>query len=205
MECDKRVIGARIGRLRTSHQETQEKLAEAIGVSRDIVAKWESFNRKPKLDHLYAIAIHYSVSVDYLLGLQNDPVNDPDIKAMVGYTGLNSDALSNIREYSLHCKNTGDGSNSLNAIFADNSVDFNHLRMVLFDNISTAVEAEVYSTVKEVDHSEETKQAIKQLSKKGHILVEPFMLPRLFEHEAVTALTLIIHNLRKQSIKDSNH
>lgn len=37
----KSMIGKNIKRLRTIHQYTQEMLAEELGVSRQVIAKWE--------------------------------------------------------------------------------------------------------------------------------------------------------------------
>ncbi len=65
-------LGQRIRAARESAGFTQENLAEAIGVSRTAVARWESDDIEPKLQNLTSIAELLHVSTDFLLGIQNN-------------------------------------------------------------------------------------------------------------------------------------
>lgn len=75
MEKDKNAnlgkeVGIRIMQLRDKNGgETQEALAASIGVSREIIQHWERGTRHIKADHIKALATHFNVSSDYLLGL----------------------------------------------------------------------------------------------------------------------------------------
>ena len=51
---------------------TQEKLAERVGVSRTAVARWESGDIEPTIDHLSRSALALHVSADELLGIVQD-------------------------------------------------------------------------------------------------------------------------------------
>lgn len=59
--------------LRARRGLTQEELAELLYVSRTAVSKWESGRGYPNLDSLKAIAVCFSVTVDYLLSEEDLP------------------------------------------------------------------------------------------------------------------------------------
>ncbi len=61
--------------------DTQEELAESIGVSRDTLANWETARVRPPIAGLYAVAKHYHISIDYLVGLTNIKKPAHDIAA----------------------------------------------------------------------------------------------------------------------------
>ena len=62
-------LGQHIRAARESSGFTQENLAEAVGVSRTAVARWESDDIEPKLQNLISIAELLHVSTDSLLGI----------------------------------------------------------------------------------------------------------------------------------------
>ncbi len=57
----------RLARLRRAQGLSQEKLAEALGVSRQAVSKWESAQANPDIRYLAALSRQLGVSADYLL------------------------------------------------------------------------------------------------------------------------------------------
>lgn len=61
------VIGDKIAQLRKAASLSQEELAEAVGVSRQAVAKWETGESVPEIDRLVRIATLFAVSVDSLV------------------------------------------------------------------------------------------------------------------------------------------
>ena len=63
----------RIKYIRKQHKETQQEMADRIGVSQRSVASWENGTRMPSYDVLISIANVYSVTTDYLLGRTDDP------------------------------------------------------------------------------------------------------------------------------------
>lgn len=64
-------LGLRIKSLRTEKGLTQEKLAEALGVSLEHIGKIERGKRTPSLDLVIAMAKFFHVSTDYILLLAN--------------------------------------------------------------------------------------------------------------------------------------
>lgn len=92
-------IGLRIMVLRGS--ETQEELAAAIGVSREIIQHWERGTRYIKAAHLRLLSEHFGKSVDYLLGLvpEDKSTNDEKLRKVSEYTGLGNDAARKLNEW----------------------------------------------------------------------------------------------------------
>ena len=77
------LFGQRLRRLRKEHGETQPELARLLGLSRSAVSMYESGEREPKYELLTAIAAHYEVDLDYLLGRDRpepEESEDPDIR-----------------------------------------------------------------------------------------------------------------------------
>lgn len=68
-------IGKRIRLAREIAGFTQENLAEAVDVSRTAVARWESGDIVPNLQHIVDIAMLLNVSTDYLLGVKGSDEN----------------------------------------------------------------------------------------------------------------------------------
>lgn len=68
MEMDiRKRLGKNIRGLRVAYGETQEKLSESIGYSKNTVSNYENGIREPEQETLAAIAKHYLVSVEELL------------------------------------------------------------------------------------------------------------------------------------------
>lgn len=57
--------------LRDEKGFSQRKLATELEVTQACIAKWETGNREPSLDDLIKISKYFSVTTDYLLGLED--------------------------------------------------------------------------------------------------------------------------------------
>lgn len=74
-------IADRIQSLRKSKGMSQEELADAVGVSRQAVSKWESEQTAPDLEKVVIMSDIFEVTTDYLLkGIE--PVKIDDHKTM---------------------------------------------------------------------------------------------------------------------------
>ena len=65
-------LGEIIKQERLKKKETQEKLAEVIGVSRQTILNWEKGKTLPDSASLVKIAKHYHVSFDDMIGLETE-------------------------------------------------------------------------------------------------------------------------------------
>lgn len=95
---ERNIIGARIEHLRKESGQTQKEVADAIGVKRETVNQWESGTRDLKTGAIIALAKHFHVTSDYILGLSVAKTTDTDLKAVCDYTGLSEDAVNKLTD-----------------------------------------------------------------------------------------------------------
>ena len=62
------VIGTNLLNIRTRKGETQEQVADSIGISYVSLSRYETGQRMPKMNILAKLADHFGVTVDELLG-----------------------------------------------------------------------------------------------------------------------------------------
>ena len=65
------MIGESIKRLRQARNMSQVELAFHLNVTKQSVSNWENNNILPSIEMLVKIAKFFSVSTDYILGLDN--------------------------------------------------------------------------------------------------------------------------------------
>lgn len=70
---NKELTGKRLRELRIKHNLKQEDVGIKLKMSNTTVANYELGIRNPRKDTLYKLADLYNTSVDYLLGLTDDP------------------------------------------------------------------------------------------------------------------------------------
>lgn len=58
--------------------ETQKNLSEKIGYSQSVISEWEKGTIDPTSQALIALAKHYHLTVDYLLGIEKNQTNTND-------------------------------------------------------------------------------------------------------------------------------
>lgn len=64
------MLNERIKKLRILNGMSQVDLAARLGISKQSVSNWENDNIQPSIDMLLKLARLFSVSTDYLLGLE---------------------------------------------------------------------------------------------------------------------------------------
>ena len=60
-------MGKRLAELRAERKETQEFVAEAIGISTEYLSKIENDKKMPSLEVIMLLKEYYDISLDYLL------------------------------------------------------------------------------------------------------------------------------------------
>ena len=83
------MLHEKIRHLRTVNNLSQVNLANALGISKQCVSNWENDNILPSIEMLVKIAKYFSVSTDYLLGLDN--------RRYLEITDLSDETLSHIQ------------------------------------------------------------------------------------------------------------
>lgn len=74
-------------------KKNQDTVAKEIGISRASLSYYETGDRKPDINTLYALAQYYNVSSDYLLGLTDVASPNIDEQAISKKTGLSEDSI----------------------------------------------------------------------------------------------------------------
>ncbi|MDE7244557.1 MAG: helix-turn-helix domain-containing protein [Oscillospiraceae bacterium] len=69
----KQFFSERLRALRKTGGETQKQVGEAIGIGERHYQKFEGGDNFPSTENLCALADHYKVSIDYLLGRTDNP------------------------------------------------------------------------------------------------------------------------------------
>lgn len=70
-------IGTKLLELRTERGETQEQVAESIGISYVSLSRYETGQRMPKMNILSRLADHYGVTVDEIMGREKPDEEAP--------------------------------------------------------------------------------------------------------------------------------
>ncbi|MBQ3047193.1 MAG: helix-turn-helix transcriptional regulator [Clostridia bacterium] len=68
----KNKISDRLKELLKEKGITSSKLATDLGVSKSVVHYWVNGNTTPNVDYVIKLALYFSVSSDFLLGLSED-------------------------------------------------------------------------------------------------------------------------------------
>lgn len=90
-------------KIREASKISQQKLADNIGVSRSTIAMWETGGSQPDNDNLKRMASYFNVSVDYLLGIneENKATKNSIKTPVLGYVaaGIPIEAIEDIVDY----------------------------------------------------------------------------------------------------------
>lgn len=94
----KEAFAQRLIELRENKNVTQQVLADDLGITRQSLSLYEKADRAINIELLYKIAKYFNVSTDYLLGLDENPTTNPDIKIACKCTGLSEDAIKKLND-----------------------------------------------------------------------------------------------------------
>lgn len=83
------MLGNRIKELREVRHFSQVELAEAMHVSKQSISNWENGNILPSVEMVVKLAEFFSVSTDYLLGL--------DDRQYLEVSGLSQEKIAHIQ------------------------------------------------------------------------------------------------------------
>lgn len=84
------MLNQQIRALRQARGISQVELAKRLGVTKQSVSNWENDNIQPSVEMVVKLAGIFSVSTDYLLGLEQGEYLD--------VTGLSQEKIAHIRQ-----------------------------------------------------------------------------------------------------------
>lgn len=67
-----KIFGSRLKELRNEANLKQAQLATVFNVSKTTICQWETSKQEPSLEDIVKISEYFTVSADYLLGLDDD-------------------------------------------------------------------------------------------------------------------------------------
>ena len=84
------MLNQRFRLLRQAQGISQVELAKQLGVTKQSISNWENDNIQPSIDMLKQLAQVFSVSTDYLLGLDHTDIID--------VSGLTPEVIGHLRQ-----------------------------------------------------------------------------------------------------------
>lgn len=95
-------FGERLGDLIANNKTTATALAKDTGLSQSAISDYLNKERAPDCATVYALARHFSVSADYLLGLEPIPATDLTVRDIHRKTGLSEVNVNRLMEMENH-------------------------------------------------------------------------------------------------------
>lgn len=84
------MFGERLKALRLAHNFNQKQLADRLGLKKQTVSNWENDNILPSIETLIRLCETFSVSTDYILGL--------DDRKYIEVSGLSLEIVAHIQQ-----------------------------------------------------------------------------------------------------------
>lgn len=186
VEWDPEEFRTRFSILVNESEKNTRELGEAIGASYSLISQWKSGGRKPSIYNVVSIANYFNVSVDWLLGLEDEDNRSKtlDARAAVEYTGLTEEAvnlLHNLYEQSKRESRTN--AQTLNYLLATAESQIDYLNRLIESETLSKITRCLVSFEANVCAEEKDELYIKRLVQNRYTpaLYQAFRL-RYFQH-----------------------
>lgn len=176
-------IGERIAALRVEKEETQQQLADSLGVKRETIKFWEGGNRQIKGGDIIKIARHFGISTDYLLGISDVKAPETSMQAVCDMTGLSEESIFSLQILKkFHDK-------ELNAMLTDDCIG---------DILSSMSELDYYSKfIRDLIEDLEVQIFYEKYEENEKLLREVFQKFRFYRFEVFSSFMKLIDRLYK--------
>lgn len=154
---------------------TQDKLAKALCVSRQMISQYCSGASAPSPQTIAKIAKHFNVSADYLLGLSEEKDLDAVVQEVYRSSGLSAAAVSELKEQrNIWSKDAEKRNGMIDLFLIVNKIIENDYFWAMATQIRALAHdtADKLAFVKSPDHSENEKK----LYKNNAIAFEEFQI-----------------------------
>ena len=91
-------FGERLGDLISNNKTTATALAKDTGLSQSAISDYLNKDRAPDCATVFALARHFSVSADYLLGIDSIPATNQSVREIHRKTGLSEKNITRLME-----------------------------------------------------------------------------------------------------------
>lgn len=106
-----------------NYKLSDKQQAEQMGIPYPTFTKYKNNTAECPISTIVKIARYYNVSTDYLLGLQREPTNDPNVTTVTEYTALSKEAAEKLNRIGLRNKATAN-SDTLSAMIEDEDFEY---------------------------------------------------------------------------------
>lgn len=89
------IFAVNLKNLRIEKGLNQTELAEKLFINKSMISSYEKGTRMPSLDILMQLTFIFNVSIDYMLGVQRDEVEDK--QKSIDISGLNDNQIKIIK------------------------------------------------------------------------------------------------------------
>lgn len=169
---------------------TQQELADHLHKSRQAISYYCDGSSSPDWETLVQIAIFFSVTTDYLVGLSGIKSQDPDIQGICNYTGLSEKAVSHIATWN---KQVGpDASNEISALFETSET------YALFAQVHLYRKYTISAKQNEPDYSAPVIAIMDSAKKYGYKLAGPSELAIMHRTEACDLFRKVIGKIAER-------
>lgn len=100
--ADGLTFGERLEDLIKLNKTTATALAKDTGLSQSAISDYLNKDRAPDCATIYALARHFSVSADYLLGIDPIPAADHAVRDIHRKTGLSEENINRLMDTEIH-------------------------------------------------------------------------------------------------------
>lgn len=175
---------------------TQQELADKLGKSRQAISYYCDGSSSPDWETLVQIAIFFSVTTDYLVGLSGIKSPDPDVQGICNYTGLSEKAVSRIATWN---KQVGyDANNEISALFEITET------YALFAQVHLYRKYTISAKQHEPDYSAPVIAIMDSAKKYGYKLAGPSELAIMHRTEACDLFRKVIGKIAERGGSDAN-
>lgn len=119
-------FGKRLRELRKEHSISAEELAKIMGINKSTISRYETGKREPYIPFVQELALHFNVSMDWLVGRSDIRTPNTDLGTLEKiYNSLPDTAKIELVNYAKYLQNTHLNSRGTSTEAVDKNNDEN--------------------------------------------------------------------------------
>lgn len=179
-------------------KQSMDAVHDETGVTKSLIQALESDKgRDVRYPNIQKLAVHYGVSIDWLLGLSPNPSLDPKLNEACKYTGLSEEAIQNIK------RETASPATrlALEILLCHDSDMLHNLCVTIYKAVSGYLPETKMESLLECFPLELKQEVSDVLSSWGGIVLEPKEAMQYNSFEAGNILSSIVDSSEETAIR----
>lgn len=167
-------LGELLRELREEKNVSMDKMVEdikkiySISIAKSTISKWENNKADPSLENAKILCKYFNISLDYLLGVTDDPTPNKDDEDLISITGARTDKNGTAIIYSMDNKSS---NNSINKNLIQ-TIDKESTLLINFNKLNEDGKDEAIKRVGELTelskYKKETNKKVVELPNKDY-------------------------------------